>query len=129
MKRVLLALLVLIGFQSFASAQGLPSWSIWQNQRGSTLDVYFVDPTGPFTGTFINQAPGYQCKGIPYPAMGTSRGASVTFAVTFTQCFSHTTWFGVVNGNTMKTNWILIYNPPNGPPQRSTGTDIFTRVR
>jgi hypothetical protein len=129
MKRILLALFVLIGLQSFASAQGLPSWSLWQNQRGSTLEVYFVDPSGPFSGTFTNQAQGYQCKGIPYPASGISRGASVTFAVTFTQCFSHTTWFGVVNGNTMKTNWILIYSPPNGPPQRSTGTDIFTRVR
>ncbi|MBW7970613.1 avidin/streptavidin family protein [Bradyrhizobium sp. BR 10289] len=129
MKRILLALFILLGLHSAASAQALPSWSLWQNQRGSTLEVYYVDPSGPFTGTFTNRAPGYQCQGIPYPAQGITRGPAVTFAVTFTQCSSHTTWFGTVSGNTMRTNWIMIYTPPVGPPQKSTGTDIFTRVR
>jgi hypothetical protein len=128
MKRIWLALTVLLGFHSFAFAQ-IPAFSLWQNQRGSTLEVYFVDPAGSFQGQFINQAAGFQCKGIPYPATGTSKGPSVVFSVAFTQCFSHTTWSGVVVGNQMKTSWVLIYIPPDGPPQRLQGTDLFTRVR
>jgi Avidin family len=129
MKKVFLALIVLLGFQSLALAQGLPAPSFWKNQRGSTLEVYFVDPSGSFQGQFINQAPGYKCQGIPYPAAGTSVGVDVIFSVKFVQCYSHATWFGVVNGNTITTNWILIYAPPNGPPQKSQGSDVFTRVR
>ena len=129
MKRALLALIVLLGFQSFAVAQGLPASSLWQNQRGSTLEVFFVDPSGSFQGQFINQAKGFECKGTPYPAIGTSKAAAVVFSVTFGQCSSHATWYGVVSGNTMRTNWVLLYAPPNGPPQKFMGSDVFTRVR
>ena len=129
MKRILLALVVLLGFQSLAFAQALPAPSLWQNQRGSTLEVYYVDPAGSFQGQFINQAAGFSCKGMPYPAAGTIKGAAIIFSVSFVQCTSHTVWYGVVSGNTMKTNWILIYTPPNGPPQRLQGTDLFTKVR
>ena|SRR5258708_3229279 len=129
MKRILLALTILVGFHSFAFSQGLPAPSLWQNQRGSTLEVFFVDPAGSFQGQFINQAAGFQCKGIPYPAVGTIKNAAIIFSVSFVQCTSHTTWYGVVSGNRMTTNWILIYVPPNGPPQRLQGTDVFTRVR
>jgi hypothetical protein len=129
MKRVFIALVVLLGFQSFSVAQGLPSPSFWQNQRGSTLELYFVDPSGTFQGQFINQAKDYKCKGIPYAAVGNSTGAAVVFSVAFLQCSSHATWYGVVNGNTMRTNWVLLYAPPNGPPQKFQGSDVFTRVR
>jgi hypothetical protein len=129
MKRILLALTILLGVQTYAFAQALPSGSLWQNQRGSTLEVYFVDPAGSFQGTFTNQAAGFQCKGIPYQALGTVKNAAVVFSVTFVQCTSQTTWYGVVNGNKMRTNWILVYFPPSGPPQTLRGTDVFTRVR
>jgi len=129
MKRILLALTILLGFQSLAFSQGLPAPSLWQNQRGSTLEVFYVDPAGPFRGQFTNQAAGFQCKGIPYPATGTVRGVAVTFVVSFVQCTSQTTWTGSVSGNKMRTRWVLIYTPPSGPPQRLTGSDLFTRVR
>jgi hypothetical protein len=129
MKRILLALVVLLGFQSFSAAQGMPAWSLWQNQRGSTLEVYFADPSGPFQGQFTNQAQGYECKGIPYPAAGTSRGSSVVFSTTFVKCYSHATWFGVMSGNTITTRWILLYAPPNGPAKKFQGADVFKRIR
>jgi hypothetical protein len=128
MKRILLALVVLLGFQSLAFAQGLPAPSLWQNQRGSTLEVYYVDSAGSFQGQFINQAPGFQCKGTPYPAAGTIKGTAIIFSVSFGQCASQTMWYGVVSGNSMKANWILIHTPPNDPPQRLEGTDLFTRL-
>jgi hypothetical protein len=128
MKRILLALVVLLGFQSFADAQVMPTPSLWRNQRGSTLEVNFVDSFGPFQGMFTNQANGYDCKGIPYPATGASRGSTVFFQTTFVKCYSQATWFGVMNGNTINTRWILIYVPPNGRLKRSEGTDVFTRI-
>jgi hypothetical protein len=128
-KRILLALVVLLGFQSFADAQGIPAPSLWRNQRGSTLEVYFADPSGVFQGQFINQAVNYDCKGIPYPATGTSRGSAVVFSTDFVKCYSHATWFGVMKGNTIVTRWVLLYAPPNGPAQKSQGSDIFTRLR
>jgi hypothetical protein len=129
MKRILLAFVILLGFQTYAFSQVLPSGSLWQNQRGSTLEVFFADPSGPFQGMFTNQAPGFQCKGIPYPVTGTARNAAAVFAVTFVQCTSHTTWYGTVIGNTMRTNWTLIYFPPSGPPRTLQGIDVFTRRR
>lgn len=129
MKRILLALTLLLGVQSLALSQGLPASSLWQNQRGSTLEVYFVDPAGSFQGQFINRAAGFQCQGMPYPATGTVRGAAITFVVNFVQCTSQTTWSGQVTSKTMKTRWVLIYTPPSGPPQRLRGADTFTRIR
>jgi len=129
MKKTLLALVILLGFQSLAFAQGLPSWSLWQNQRGSTLEVGLVGAYGSFQGTFINQAQGYQCKGIPSNAQGTNAGGAVAFAVVFVQCNSLTPWSGTVSGSTLRTTWTLVYTPPSGPPQKSQGSDTFTRVR
>jgi hypothetical protein len=129
MKRILLALVVLFGSQTLAFAQGMPAPSFWQNQRGSTLEVFSVDGLGSFQGQFVNQAAGFQCKGIPYPAAGSSKPVSVIFSVNFVQCYSHTTWYGVIAGNKIRTNWVLLYLPPNGPPQKLQGTDVFTRVR
>jgi hypothetical protein len=129
MKRILLALVVLLGFQSFAYAQGMPAPSLWQNQRGSTLEVYFADSSGVFQGQFTNQDPHYDCRGIGYPGTGTSRGSAVVFSTNFVKCYSHATWFGVINGNTIVSRWVLLYAPPNGPAQKSQGSDIFKRIR
>lgn len=126
MRRFLLAVMVLLGAQVAAFAQGLPANSLWKNQRGSTLEVFSVNP---LYGQFINNAAGFQCKGTPYPATGTVQGQAVTFAVTFTQCNSHTTWWGWTSGNTMRTRWILIYTPSSGPPQTLRGADTFIRIR
>jgi len=49
-----------------ASAQVLPSFSTWENQRTSILNVGLV--TGnQFNGFFTNRAAGFQCQNIPYP--------------------------------------------------------------
>jgi hypothetical protein len=128
-KRILLALTILLGFQTYAFSQTLPSYSLWQNTRGSTLEITYVNSDGSFQGTFINRAEGFQCKGLAYGATGMTRNTAVFFSVMFVKCISETIWYGTVTGNTMKTNWILVYTSPSGPPKTSPGTDVFTRIR
>jgi hypothetical protein len=129
MKRILPALAVLLGFHSFAFSQALPASSLWKNQRGSTLEVFFVDPAGSFQGQFINRAAGFTCQGTPFPAVGTIKNNSIAFAVSFVPCASYATWYGLVNGNIMKTPLIILFVPPKGPPLKVHETDVFTRVR
>ena len=127
MRKLLLAFGFLLSFQTFAFADPLPSFSFWQNQRGSTLQIFFVNPNGSFDGVFINQAAGFECQGIPYPAVGTATPAVVIFTVSFTKCRSQTVWRGRVSGTTMSTKWVLTYVKPNGGIGILRGKDVFTR--
>jgi hypothetical protein len=121
MRRLLLTFIVLLASQVLAAADPLPAPSFWQNQRGSTLEIFSA---GNISGIFINRAPGFQCQNIPYPVTGTSTSSTVVFTVNFFQCNSQTTWRGTVRGNKMPTRWVLTY--PGGTMH---GTDLFTRVR
>jgi hypothetical protein len=123
MKKLLSALVFFLGLQTFAVAQGLPVPSLWQNQRGSTLQINALDPFGHMSGTFINRAAGFQCRNTPYPATGYYSNPGITFTVSFTQCNSITVWNGQVNGNIMPTSWVLTYQ---GGTQ--TGSDTFQLV-
>jgi hypothetical protein len=125
MRRLFLALFVLLGCQTFAFAQSTLTQSLWKNQRGSTLEVTWVTPSA-FGGTFTNHAAGYQCQGIPYLALGTISGDDVSFKVVFVQCSSATTWTGKIWGGVMKTKWNLLYFPTG---QTQQGIDVFRRVR
>jgi hypothetical protein len=129
MKRILLAFVILLGFQAGAFSQALPSGSLWQSQRGSTLEVFSTDHPEVFNGTFTDQAADSPCKGIPYGAQVLARNTSIIFGVYFLQCMSQTDWFGTVAGNTMRTNWRTVYFPLRGPPRRKSGSDVFTRIR
>ena len=88
MRRLLLALVILLGAQTLALAQSPLAPSLWKNQRGSTLEIQWAHPSWDgvthFGGTFVNHANGFECKGIPYPAYGGEpRGAHATFTVAF----------------------------------------------
>lgn len=125
MKRLLSAFVFLLGIHAYALAQSFPVPSLWQNQRGSTLQVNWVDPfSGFMQGTFINRAAGFQCRYTPYPALGDARVPTIGFTVNFTQCNTVTVWTGQVNGNIMPTTWVLTY--PGGILR---GRDLFRRIR
>jgi len=125
MRRLLFSIVILLcGFQAAALADPLTAPSFWKNQRGSELMITAVSSSGAIRGTFTNRAAGFGCQGIPYPVTGRTTAQQTTFKVNFVRCRTVTTWTGVVNGLTMPTTWILIYN---GPTQ--TGFDFFTRFR
>ena len=131
MKRVL-ALLFFV-FISFSAQAQVTPFSTWVNSRGSVLSVWFVDPaTGSFTGTYVNNAAGFSCKGVPYQAIGVTKGTAVTFTVNWKgfgvpDCKSTTVWRGQAVGPTMRTRWVLDYIGSDGKPHRMYGTDTFIR--
>jgi hypothetical protein len=127
MQRFVLALVVLVTASVSAFAQSLPSWSYWTNQRGSVMKIFTVEPSGNFTGVYINNASGFGCQGPPgFALTGRSSGPNVTFTVVWNNgiqnCNSTTTWWGVLNGRVLPTTWIL--TSPNG---QQRGTDVFTQ--
>ena len=111
----------------YAHAQSLPAPSFWKNQRGSELKVWAVSG-GAIQGEFTNNAPGFECQGIPYPAVGRETANGLFFVVTFARCNSLTRWQGYVRGSRMFTKWTLFYVKPNGSPGTLSGSDIFQRT-
>lgn len=116
-----------------ASAQGLPVPSTWTNQRGSQLTVFASGGGGSFSGQYVNQAVGFDCRGMPFDVVGQSNGGRVSFVVTwknsFKSCNSIAVWRGTVSGNVMQTQWQLDYaDLASGTIKVVRGTDTFQRV-
>ncbi len=105
MKRILLSLALLLGFQPFAVAQGIGP-TTWTSQSGSALKVTTVAGTA-FRGVFINRNPQIGCLGIPYPVTGTYVSPQVTFKVNFVKCGAVVTWRGDASGFGMSVQWVM----------------------
>jgi hypothetical protein len=120
MKKLLLALAILLGFQTLAFAQ-LPGPSTWTNQHGSVLKVTSLS-RGTFRGSFINRNPDIGCVGIPYPVTGTNFGVQITFTMNFVKCGAVVKWQGNVSGFGMSTQWVMRRNGAT-----TWGFDFFGR--
>jgi len=123
----ILGLLALLAANATAFAQSLPPWSVWQNQRGSFMKIFGIDPQGNFTGLYINNAPGFACQGLPgFALTGHTKGAAVAFRVAWNNgiqnCNSTTVWTGRFSGAKLPTTWVLF-----GPNGTQRGADIFTQ--
>jgi hypothetical protein len=105
MKRILLGLLLLVGFQPFAMAQGIGP-TTWTNQNGSVLKVTTINGIA-FRGVFVNRDPQIGCLGIPYPVTGTYFSPQVTFKVNFVKCGAVVTWRGSASGFGMSVQWVM----------------------
>jgi hypothetical protein len=130
--RRILALLFFVFIPFSAQAQIVP-FSTWVNTRGATLTVWTVDNvTGAFTGTYVNNAAGFECQGAPYEVSGASKGPSVTFTVNWKgfavpDCKSMTIWRGGVAGPILNTRWTLTYVGSDGRFHKLRGIDTFSR--
>jgi hypothetical protein len=120
MKKLLLALAVLLSSQTLALAQ-MSGPATWTNQRGSVLKVTSLG-RGTFRGIFTNQNPDFGCQGIPYPVTGTSFGVQTTFTVNFVKCKAAVKWQGNASGFGMSTQWVLTRNGTT-----TWGFDFFSR--
>lgn len=114
-----------------ASAASLPIPSVWKNQRGSVLTFKQIN-AGKVTGSFVNNANGFECKGEPgYRVDGNVNGTNINFAVDFKNkghdCYTITSWIGTINGNSIHTDWELAYID-GGTHQivKDKGSDDFT---
>ena len=125
--RLFATLFLLLTSSVTALAQNLPLLSTWKNEGGSLLTVWWISGDS-FRGTFTNFAPGFQCQGIPYPAVGSVKpNGALLFTVTFTNCNTVTNWHGRLLGNQMPTRWKLVYSDSNGHFQKLYGKNLFVR--
>ena len=120
MKKLLLALAMLLSFQTLAFAQ-LYGPATWTSQRGSVLKVTSLS-RGTFRGSFINRNPDIGCVGIPYPVTGTNFSVQITFTVNFVRCGAVVKWQGDVSGFGMSTPWVMRRNGAT-----TWGFDFFGR--
>ncbi|MGM4954220.1 avidin/streptavidin family protein [Bradyrhizobium barranii] len=110
-----LFVLVLFTLISVPAHAQLPAPSTWVNQRGSVLSIQTLDAsTGNFTGTYINNATGFSCRGQPYPVAGIVMASKIDFYVNWTapsapNCKTITVWNGRVAANNIPTRWTLYY--------------------
>jgi hypothetical protein len=130
MPRFILGFLLALALPLGASAQSLPEWSVWKNQRTSLLVVSTIDTTtGDFKGTFINNAKGYKCQGYAVPITGRVTGSDVKFVANFAPCANTiTVWKGKLVSNTIVTDWLLKYVDSNDDWQELKDSDTFTQV-
>src|SRR5688500_16304580 len=103
MKRLFATLIFVL--VSFSAQAQVTAPSTWINEKGSILSVQSLDgATGAFTGTYVNNAPGFQCQGQPYDVGGSAKVNRVNFYVNWKgiagpNCKTITIWSGSVAGN------------------------------
>lgn len=120
MKKLLLALAMLFGFQTLAFAQ-LSAPSTWTSLQGSVLKVTFTSGGGKyFRGTFVNRNADWGCTGIPYPVTGFNIGGQIEFGVRFLKCGVDASWRGDARDGILSTVWVMRRNGVS-----TAGFDIF----
>ena len=128
---ILLAVAAILPFQ--VDAQVVPG-STWENGRGSVLTIVTVNPDGSFTGTYVNNAPGFGCQGQPgFPAVGSQNANAIGWTVSWNNgvedCKSVTSWAGVIlSTNVIEAFWSLGYTSAQYGPRAMVGTDFFSNT-
>jgi hypothetical protein len=133
--RLFAATLALVVCATAARAQetaDVQTTAAYTNQRGSTLYIEnAVQPSGMFTGYYINRASGTGCQNTPFPVVGWVIGNAISFTVRWANssinCSSVTGWTGNISrdGATITTSWYLAVN---GSTSLMNGQDVFRRV-
>lgn len=124
--------LLLFSLVSLPAYAQLPVPSTWVNQRGSVLSIQTLDAsTGTFTGTYVNNATGFSCRGQPYATAGNVTANKINFYVNWTSptaptCRTITIWTGRVAGNNIPTRWKLYYVGADWNFHKMIGRDFFT---
>lgn len=126
---VLLMLALILAFGS-AQAQTIQPNTTWRNSRGSELTINSIGADGGLVGSYVNNAPGFQCQGVPFAVSGWVEGGLISFAVRWKNathdCRSITTWVGYLSGSRIVTNWDLVYTDATEQrPLIYRGTDFF----
>ncbi len=115
-----------------AQDNALATASSWVNQNGSVMSFSLM-ANGTISGTYVNNAPGFQCQGTPYPLTGFINGNTIAWSVQWNNanqnCNSVTAWGGYYDANAMMivTNWVLAYQQASGGGATQLGKDMFKR--
>jgi hypothetical protein len=121
MIRYILSLAALALGTACASAQSMPTPSVWGGPGGSVLKILSAD-AGGYHGVYINYAPGSPCFAGTFDVTGHNTRHGVALEATSSYCSSSIRWWGAfpVGTYVARTTWVIA-----GAPVR--GTTVFTR--
>ena len=125
MRRIIVALALLVTSGATASAQGLFP-AVWQTQRGGVLKMLRVDAGGNFSGVFISSPTG-PCPGVPYNLVGSVRGPRVVFQTSrnwTSDCNVTTNW----SGRFVSPTTIVARGSALVAGRRVRGVEVFQRI-
>jgi hypothetical protein len=131
MKR--LFVLLFFAFAPLSAHAQVTAPSTWVNDKGSVFSIQTLDAsTGNLTGTYVNNAAGFFCKGQPYDVAGNVKANKIDFYVnwkspTAPNCKTITIWNGRVAGDEIKTRWKLYYVGTDWNFHKMSGRDVFTK--
>ena len=121
MLRYLLIFAALAFGTASASAQSMPTPSVWGGPGSSILKILSAD-AGGYHGVYINYAPGSPCFANTFDVSGHNTRHGVVLEATSPFCSSSIRWWGPfpTGTYTARTTWFI----PGAPV---SGTTVFTR--
>lgn len=132
MMRFSTCVLVLLSGAVAAHAQTGGREGTWANDHGSQLVFTSVGANGSISGTYANNAPGFECRGVAFPITGWLDGDMISFTTRWknatSDCKSITAWTGYFYEGRLAVEWVLTYQDAvEGRPKVRTGTDFYRR--
>ena len=123
----LLPMSVVVQAQSPGGREG-----IWANDHGSQLVIRTIGPDGSLSGTYANNAPNYECRGVAFPIAGWLDGDMISYTTRWksgaADCKSITSWTGYFREGRLAVEWVLVYrDAAEGRPKVRTGADFYKR--
>ncbi len=132
MMKLSTCILVLLTGPIAAHAQTGGHEGTWANDHGSQLVVASVGANGSVSGTYANNSPGFECRGVAFPIAGWLDGNMISYTTRWKNealdCKSITAWTGYFHDGRLAVEWVLTYQDAvEGRPKVRTGTDFYRR--
>lgn len=124
--------LLSVSLSIVAHAQSDSREGTWANDHGSQLVIRSIGPDGSLSGTYANNSPSYECRGVAFPIVGWLDGDMISYTTKWksgaSDCKSITSWTGYFREGRLAVEWVLVYHDAaEGRPKVRTGTDFYKR--
>ena len=114
MIRLLAYVAVLLSMSVAAQAQSGGREGTWANDHGSQFVMRSIGPDGSISGTYANNSPNYECRGITFPIVGWLDGDMISYTAKWksgaADCKSITSWTGYFRDDRFAVEWVLVYH-------------------
>jgi hypothetical protein len=130
MIRLFACVAVLLSMSIAAQAQSGGREGTWANDHGSQLVIRSIGPDGSISGTYANNSPNYECRGITFPIVGWLDGDMISYTTKWksgaSDCKSITSWTGYFRDGRLAVEWVLVYHDAaEGRPRVRAGQDSY----
>ena len=121
-----------MSLSTVAGAQSGGRVGTWANDHGSQLVIRSIGADGSVTGTYANNSPNYECRGVAFPIVGWLDGDMISYTTKWksgaADCKSITSWTGYFREGRLAVEWVLVYrDAAEGRPKVRAGQDSYKR--